>query len=58
MKRRKMENISKFLRDEAGLELSEYVIAAALITVAVIVAFMSVGSAIGDKILALAGYLK
>ena len=32
-----------FLRDDSGLELSEYAMAAALITLAVVAAFTSVG---------------
>jgi pilus assembly protein Flp/PilA len=35
--------ISRFLRDEQGLELSEYAIAAALISLAVIAAFTALG---------------
>jgi pilus assembly protein Flp/PilA len=34
---------SRFLRDEKGLELSEYAIAAALISLAVIAAFTALG---------------
>ena len=35
----KMASIKKFLTDESGLELSEYVIATALITLTLIAAF-------------------
>lgn len=39
-----------FIADESGLELSEYAVAAALIALAVIVAFTSLGGAIEGKI--------
>lgn len=39
-----------FIADESGLELSEYAVAAALIALAVIFAFTSLGDAIGTKI--------
>ena len=42
--------IKKFLRDESGLELSEYAVAAALVALAVIGAFTTLGSNIGTKI--------
>jgi len=42
--------IKKFLRDETGLELSEYAVAAALVALAVITAFTSLGTSIGAKI--------
>ncbi|HKQ73911.1 MAG TPA: Flp family type IVb pilin [Blastocatellia bacterium] len=41
-----MAIIKKFLTDESGLELSEYVIATALITLALIVAFTNLGGRI------------
>ncbi len=47
--------IKKFLRDESGLELSEYAVAAALIVAGVIVAFTALGDAIDARITALAG---
>lgn len=50
--------ITKFLRDETGLELSEYAVAAALIGVATIAAFQLVGANIGTRIEALAGFIK
>ncbi|HZH89501.1 MAG TPA: Flp family type IVb pilin [Pyrinomonadaceae bacterium] len=46
--------IKKFLRDETGLELSEYAVAAALVALAVITAFGTLGSNIGEKINSLA----
>ncbi|HSV32630.1 MAG TPA: hypothetical protein VLH87_00785 [Pyrinomonadaceae bacterium] len=41
---------TKFFKDEAGLELSEYAVAAALIAVAVVAAFAALGTTISDKI--------
>jgi pilus assembly protein Flp/PilA len=46
----KMKN---FLRDETGLELSEYAVAAALVAIAVVAAFTALGTAISDKITSL-----
>lgn len=40
----------KFLQDETGLELSEYAVAAALVALAVITAFTTLGTNIGGKI--------
>lgn len=45
--------IKRFLRDETGLELSEYAVAAALVALAVITAFSTLGSSIATKITAL-----
>lgn len=42
--------IKKFLRDETGLELSEYAVAAALVAIAVVGAFGLLGDAITGKI--------
>ena len=42
--------IKKFLRDETGLELSEYAVAAALVALAVIGAFTTLGGNIATKI--------
>ena len=42
--------IKKFLRDETGLELSEYAVAAALVALAVITAFTTLGGNISAKI--------
>ena len=53
-----MEPIKKFLKDESGLELAEYVIAAALIGLAVVAAFTSLGSSIVDTLLALIGIVR
>lgn len=40
----------KFLRDETGLELSEYAVAAALVAIAAVLAFKTLGGAIATKI--------
>jgi len=50
--------IKNFLRDETGLELSEYAVAAALISLAVIGAFTLVGSQIKNNIGNLASNIK
>jgi Flp pilus assembly pilin Flp len=42
--------IKRFFRDETGLELSEYAVAAALVAMAVVVAFGALGTAIDGKI--------
>ena len=46
--------IKKFLNDETGLELSEYAVAAALVAMAAVVAFRTLGSNIAVKITELA----
>jgi pilus assembly protein Flp/PilA len=46
--------IKKFLRDETGLELSEYAVAAALVAVAAVAAFRLLGTSISTKISGLA----
>lgn len=45
---------NKFLRDETGLELSEYAVAAALIAVATATLFQTLGNTIGAIITDLA----
>lgn len=50
--------VKNFLRDETGLELSEYAVAAALISLAVIGVFTTLGSNIQTVINNLAGYIK
>ncbi len=45
--------LKNFFRDETGLELSEYAVAAALVALAVITAFTNLGTAIGNRITAL-----
>jgi pilus assembly protein Flp/PilA len=42
--------INNFLRDETGLELSEYAVAAALIAIVCVVAFRDLGTAIANRI--------
>ncbi len=42
--------IKRFFKDETGLELSEYAVAAALVALAVITAFTTLGTNIGTKI--------
>ena len=46
--------MKSFLRDESGLELSEYAVAAALIAMACALAFTTLGGAIGSRIDSLA----
>ncbi len=48
----------KFLRDESGLELSEYAVAAALIAIATVGAFELLGQGITAKIGELTGYIE
>jgi pilus assembly protein Flp/PilA len=48
----------KFLKDETGLELSEYAVAAALVAVATVAAFQLLGTNIGSRINTLAGWIK
>jgi len=50
--------INTFLKDESGLELSEYAVAAALVTLAVIVCFTAVGTNINGVIGNLASKIK
>jgi pilus assembly protein Flp/PilA len=50
--------IRSFLSDESGLELSEYAVAAALVTLAVVVAFTTVGTNINGVIGNLASKIK
>ena len=48
----------KFLKDETGLELSEYAVAAALVAVATVAAFQLLGTNIAARINTLAGYIQ
>jgi Flp pilus assembly pilin Flp len=50
VKRKKMAIIKKLLTEESGLELSEYAIAAALITIALIVTFTNLGGRVINAI--------
>ena len=49
--------LKNFLRDESGLELSEYAVAAALIAIAVVGAFTALGDAITARINELKGHI-
>jgi pilus assembly protein Flp/PilA len=40
----------RFLKDESGLELSEYAVAAALVALATVTAFSTLGTTIKDAI--------
>lgn len=42
--------IKRFLKDETGLELSEYAVAAALVAIAAVTAFTTLGGKISAKI--------
>jgi len=46
--------IKHFLRDETGLELSEYAVAAALVAIGCVLAFSTLGTVIGSRINSLA----
>jgi len=48
----------RFFKDETGLELSEYAVAAALVAIAAVAAFQLLGTNIGSRINTLAGYIK
>jgi len=48
--KRSNKMIKKFFRDETGLELSEYAVAAALVAIAVVGAFAALGTTISTKI--------
>jgi pilus assembly protein Flp/PilA len=50
--------IKNFLRDETGLELSEYAVAAALVAIAVVGAFSTLGTNIKDQINTLGTHIK
>jgi pilus assembly protein Flp/PilA len=50
--------IKRFFRDETGLELSEYAVAAALIALATVAAFQLLGTNITGKITSLANTVK
>ncbi len=47
-----------FFKDETGLELSEYAVAAALVAVAVIAAFTLLGNNIAARMERLAGFIQ
>jgi pilus assembly protein Flp/PilA len=56
--RQEPKMIKNFLHDETGLELSEYAVAAALVTLAVVAAFGTLGANIKAVIENMAGYIK
>lgn len=59
LNRRKIMNpIKTWLADETGMELSEYAVAAALITLAIIAAFTNLGTAIVERLVDLKGKVK
>jgi pilus assembly protein Flp/PilA len=45
-----MNRIKNFLKDESGLELSEYAVATALIVAALVTAFTQLGTEIATRI--------
>jgi pilus assembly protein Flp/PilA len=49
--------IKGFLKDERGLELSEYAVAAALVALATVAAFELLSTKIATRITTLAGYI-
>lgn len=49
---------TKFLKDESGLELSEYAVAAALVALAAVAAFQTLGTQISARITSLAGFIQ
>ena len=49
--------LKKFFRDETGLELSEYAVAAALVAIAAVLAYSNLGTAIAGKITELTGHI-
>ena len=53
-----MNTIKNFLKDETGLELSEYAVAAALVVAGLILAFTTLGNEIKNRINALATTIK
>lgn len=50
--------LRRFLKDEAGMELSEYAVAAALITLTIVGAISLLGNNITTKITSLANTVK
>jgi Flp pilus assembly pilin Flp len=57
MYRRTTTLITKFIRDESGLELSEYAVAAALVAIAAAGVFAALGDSIVGKINELTGHI-
>ena len=50
--------LKRFLKDDTGLELSEYAVAAALVALAAVLAFQTLGGNISSKINELAGKIQ
>jgi len=50
--------LKRFIKDETGLELSEYAVAAALVALAAVLAFQTLGTNISTKINDLAGKIQ
>ena len=50
--------LMRFFKDESGLELSEYAVAAALVAVATVAAFQLLGTNIAARIETLAGFIQ
>jgi pilus assembly protein Flp/PilA len=50
--------LMNFFKDETGLELSEYAVAAALVAVATVAAFELLGTNIAARIERLAGFIQ
>jgi pilus assembly protein Flp/PilA len=50
--------LMNFFKDETGLELSEYAVAAALVAVATVAAFELLGTNISTRIERLAGFIQ
>lgn len=48
----------KFMKDESGLELSEYAVAAALVALAAVAAFQLLGTNIAARINTLANFIQ
>ena len=52
-----MSKVSQFLRDEEGLELSEYAVAGSLIVIGTVAAFAALATAIDGKITEIEGVI-
>jgi Flp pilus assembly pilin Flp len=50
MSANKNKNLSRNSRDEKGMDITEYTLAAALIALVIIMAFTDLGTSIADKI--------
>jgi pilus assembly protein Flp/PilA len=52
-----IEKLKAFLREEEGLTIVEYAVAAGLITAAVVLAFQTLGGAVNTVITLITGYI-